>query len=139
MIYTHPVGGMGNMFFNIAALYALAKDNGDILVLTNIDYKIKSLINDGRINLDHAPIYKYFLNRFPQENFSLPRSLYTHQFEYLKIPYLNGYEYHGYFQSEKYFKHRKDEIINLFRPSDESIPIINEYRDRKSTRLNSSH
>ena len=129
MIYTHPVGGLGNMFFNIASVWALARDNGDTLVLTKINKKIENLINDGRINLDHAPIYKYFLDRIPQENYSLPRPIYNHPFEYVKIPYMNGYEYSGYFQSEKYFKHRKSDIVNLFRPADEFLPTINKYSE----------
>ena len=128
MIYTHPVGGLGNMFFNIAALYALAKDNNDELCLINIDQKIVDLINDYRWDGRHAPIFKYFLDRFPQKNM-IENYGNEHSFTYEPIQYNNERIYKGYFQCEKYFKHRKDEIVNLFRPADEFLPTINKYSD----------
>lgn len=128
MIYTHPVGGMGNMFFNIAALYTLAKDNNDDLCLINIDKKIIDLVNDYRWDGSHAPIFRYFLDRFPQMN--IPENYGSeHSFTYEPIHYINEKVYKGYFQSEKYFKHRKEEIINLFRPADIYLPKINKYSD----------
>jgi hypothetical protein len=43
--------------------------------------------------------------------------------------YQNEHEYFGYFQSEKYFKHRRNDIIKLFSPPIEFNNKINQYSD----------
>jgi hypothetical protein len=126
MIYIHPVGGLGNMLFHIASIYSLARDNNDELCLLNIDKKINELIHDGRANLDHAPAYRYLFDRFPQKNMEISNII-NWCFEYNPIIYNSEFEYIGYFQSEKYFKHRKLEIIELFKPNDSFLNDINKY------------
>lgn len=126
MIYIHPVGGLGNMFFHIASIWSLAKDNGDELCLLNVDKKINDLINDNRCDLKHAEKYKYIFNRFPQSNVNINNIL-EYQFQYVPLQYKSEYKYVGYFQSEKYFKHKRTEILNLLRNSDENFETINKY------------
>ena len=126
MIYVHPIGGMANMMFHIATIWTLAKDNNDILVLLDIDKKINNLIHDGRINLDHANDYKYLFDRFPQITNYSPNKI-GFAFEELNIPYIPNREYVGYFQSEEYFKHRRSEILELFKPAESFIGKINAY------------
>ncbi len=126
MIYIHPIGGLGNFCFHIASIWALAKDNNDVLILLDVDKKINNLINDGRINLDHANDYKYIFDRLPQINNYSPNKI-GFKFEDLNIPYIPNIEYVGYFQSEEYFKHRRTEIIDLFRPADNFLNKINSY------------
>ena len=118
---------MGNFFFHIASIWTLAKDNNDMLILLDVDKKIDNLIHDGRINLDHANDYKYIFDRFPQiKNYSTNRIGFA--FEDLNIPYIPNTEYIGYFQSEEYFKHRRSEILELFKPADSFIDKINNYK-----------
>ena len=114
------------MLFNMAAIWTLAKDNNDVLGLINIDNKINSLIHDGRINLDHANDYRYLFDRFPNVT-NNSRGKYQYSFDDSNLIYTNEFEYIGYFQSEKYFKHRREEIINLFRPADSFLDKINSY------------
>jgi hypothetical protein len=127
MIYVHPVGGLGNMFFHIASIYALAKDNGDELCLLNISNKINSLKNDERIDLKHADQYMYFLNRFKEKIGDVNKVNYP--FEFVKLQYLKEHEYVGYFQSENYFKHRRNDILKIFEPSDEILNKVNKYKN----------
>jgi len=126
MIYVYPVGGLGNMFFHIASIWALAKDNGDELCLLNFEQKIAELLNDHRCDVSHAAIYKYFLNRFPNVNKEIKLRM-IYPFEYVPLVYKKEHEYLGYFQTEKYFKHRRKEILELFKSADEFNSKINEY------------
>lgn len=125
MIYVHPVGGLGNMLFHIASIYSLAKDNDDDLCLINIDKKIADLKNDGRADMSHADVYRYIFDRFPQINGKFP--IIKYPFKYIPLEYKNNYEYEGYFQSEEYFKHKRSELLNLFRPNKQIIQIIDNY------------
>jgi len=133
MIYIYPVGGLGNMFFHIASIYTLAKDNGDDICLLNIDEKIKELdaatnITDTWSDTKHSVKYRYFLDRFPQKVGDVPQKI-THPFQYVPITYRPETRYFGYFQTEKYFKHRRNEILELFKPDDSFQEKINEYSD----------
>ena len=126
MIYIHPVGGIGNFMHHIGSIYTLSKDNNDELGLLNIDRKIYDLIHDGRANMDHANDFRYLFNRFPNINADIGNRV-SYPFEYTPLQYVNETEYIGYFQSEKYFKHRRDEIIELFKPTEEINEKVNKY------------
>jgi len=127
MIYIHPVGGLGNMFFHIASIYSLAKDNGDELCLLNIDKKIDELINDKRCNLKHANDYKFIFNRFHKTTGNKTKQQYP--FKHISLKYIKEQEYVGYFQTEEYFKHRRKEILELLKPSIEINNILEKYSD----------
>lgn len=125
MIYIHPLGGLGNILFHIASIWTLAKDNDDELCLLNIEEKIANLIKDKRCDISHARDYIYLFNRFKILNIEKPNINYN--FEYKPLMYINEHKYTGYFQSEKYFKHRRDELLELFKPPEEFNIIINKY------------
>jgi len=128
MIYVYPIGGIGNMFFHIASTWTFAKDIGDDFCLLNIDLKINDLKKDKRGDLKHADKWRYFLDRFEiKENGYV--GVVEHSFTYSPIPYKKDHKYVGYFQSEKYFKHRRDEILELFRSDDSFIDEINKYKN----------
>jgi len=126
MIYIYPIGGIGNIFFHIASIWTLAKDNNDELCLLNIDKKIINLINDTRVDIKHAAKYEYIFNRFQNKNGIINNSI-EYPFEYVPLEYKNEHEYIGYFQHEEYFMHRRKEILELFKPADEFIEQINKY------------
>ena len=132
MIYVFPIGGLGNMFFHIASIYALAKDNDDELCLLNIDRKIKEL--DAARNITttwsetkHSDEYMYIFNRFSTVNDNPPKINLINTFQYVPLEYRVGHEYWGYFQSEKFFKHRREEILRLFGPHESHYNDINKY------------
>jgi len=143
MIYINPTGGLGNALFQIASIYSLALENNDILCLLNTKKFIVDLDNDIRLKTNHAVKYNYIFNRFNQQNFA-PTDWKSNQeysipyenikfpkirlpFQYVKPEYYNEHEYVGYFQSEKYFKHRRPEILEKFKPADEFFTEINKY------------
>ena len=55
-------------------------------------------------------------------------------FGYSELPLSDNVLLSGYFQTEKYFKHRRDEIIELFRPTEEQLTYIwGKYGNLKNT------
>jgi hypothetical protein len=127
MIYIYPIGGLGNMIFHIAAIWTLAKDNNDELCLLNVDQKIESLIRYA-VPVKHAHKYKYIFDRFPQKNYG-SFNVVNYPFPYTPVKYQKDYQYVGFFQCEKYFKHRRDEILELLKPTDEIDTKVKEYSD----------
>lgn len=127
MIYIYPIGGLGNMLFHIASIWVLAKDNDNELCLLDIDTKIINLINDTRCSLSHADKYNYIFKRFAHKSNTTNNSI-LYPFNYVPLTYYSECEYLGYFQSEKYFKHRRTEILELFKPADEFIDEIEKYK-----------
>jgi hypothetical protein len=115
------MGGLGNQMFQIATAYALSKD-------------LKTIFPKSYRNLDcgfdfdgcYTPLQghtsaKYKNNFF--KNFKLLETKPYHDFQepsfsYTEIPlvptYGGGLTLKGYFQSEKYFKNYRDELIKLF-------------------------
>jgi len=133
MIFIRSNGALGNMFFHIAAIWTLAKDNGDEMYIIDKKEKIKELINDKRCEMSHAENYKYLLDRFgslitnPWKTKFL--KIIDSPFTYSPLEYKNGYFYRGYYQSEKWFSHRREEIIKLFHADKSFLPKINKYSE----------
>lgn len=122
MIYINAIGGLGNIFFQIASIWSLAKDNGNELCLLNVDRVNANLKNLKRSELN------YIFNRFPHKNTGSINVL-QYPFRYTRLLHYNESEYIGFFQSEKYFKHRRSEILELFKPAEEFNIKINKYKD----------
>jgi len=127
MIYSSPVGGLGNILFQIAALWTLAKDNNDELCLLDIDNRLQGLINYA-VPVKHAFEYKYILNRLPQSDKGC-LGVIQHPFTFAPIKYMKDIQYVGFFQCENYFKHRRNEILELYKPTDEINTEVNKYSD----------
>ena len=127
MIYSSPVGGFGNILFQLAALWTLAKDNNDELCLLDIDNRLQGLINYA-VPVKHAFEYKYILNRLPQSDKGC-LGVIQHPFTFTPIKYMKDIQYVGFFQCENYFKHRRNEILELYKPTDEISDRVNKYSD----------
>jgi len=120
-------GGLGNYMFQIATTISLAIDNKDkyefyIIGTTKVHQHIitymGSIFSDVNI-LDTSP-KQYNVYHEPE-------------FSYNKIPYQNDLLLCGYFQSEKYFKHNQNEIIDLFSPThNELVYIYGKYGNKLS-------
>jgi len=108
MITSNLVGGLGNYMFQIATTFSLALDNND-----EIMYKI-----DDNVRI-HKHLTTYFSNIFRKINFSdndlVISEIYEEPyFHYKKLEYKTNLRLNGYYQSEKYFLHNKEEVSNLF-------------------------
>ena len=115
-LYSHNVNnGLGNLLFTLASGYAASKTYGRELYSTKpngySEYK-DNILRNIRLT-DKTPN-----NSYVEESFS-----------YNKIPNVDAIE--GYFQSEKYFKEYRKEILNLFSISDNT----KEYIDSKYKKL----
>jgi hypothetical protein len=124
MITAHLQGGMGNQMFQISTAVALARRNNDIAVFDP---------SSRYLPLQSRQCYKcdpYEENVFRNINFSKIESisnLYREpKFSYSEILYIKNMMLHGYFQSEKYFVDFKEDIIDLFAPSEKNNKYIDE-------------
>lgn len=122
MITSNLVGGLGNYLFQIATTYSLSIDNDDYMVYN---------INDNtRI---HNHISTYIKNIFRKINFknnvlSITNNYEEPFFHYKPIDYKSNLRLNGYFQSEKYFIHNREKILNLFEIDDDTKDyLINKY------------
>ncbi len=103
-------GGVGARMFQIATTYALALDNGDECAFN---------FSMGSMSQDH-PLLTYRDNVYAKlkdlpSNWK-PEAFYQERrFDYDPIPYSRNLLIRGYFTSERYFSHRRKEIIELFR------------------------
>ncbi len=114
-------GQFGNQLFQIAAAYAHSLDN-------NLALTIPNLVKKTEFNIPFNA-EKVFLSRIASYDVASPGFKWTEKdFSYSKIPPLRELEMRGYFQSEKYFKHRRDEILQLFAaPSGLNELILSKY------------
>tara|TARA_R100000908_G_scaffold3847_1_gene1857 strand:+ start:3787 stop:4572 length:786 start_codon:yes stop_codon:yes gene_type:complete len=111
MIYVSLKGRMCNQMFQMAAAKALSLDN-------NADFVCSSYTSG--ISPTNSETTKYRMTIFEDIKFeSFPKTgLTVHHgspdFSYEKINYTSNICLDGYYQSEKYFVHRKAEIKDMF-------------------------
>lgn len=113
------MGQLGNQLFIIAATISLALDHGaeplfpDLTTTQreNIPVNREQIFSLIPLNMNLAP---FPLNYCYQEPY----------FHYAKIPYQPNMKLFGYFQSEKYFIHQKEKILQLFSPSKQIIDYL---------------
>lgn len=115
-------GQFGNQLFEIATAYAYSLDNNLILTVPDLQGKQRDNILNNAKELFFSRINAYDLPRPPVRIWREPT------FNYSPIPSAANIELHGYFQSEKYFKHRKEELLKLFAaPEGYNEKILNKY------------
>ena len=117
MISTFLQGGLGNYMFQISVAYSLSLDfNFECSFISDNAIKVHKNINEYKKNIfknvsfiDHHN----FLNIYNEPFFG-----------YNKINIVDNTLLVGYFQSEKYILHNRDEIIKLFQPSENDLKYI---------------
>lgn len=103
-------GGIGARMFQIAATYALALDNNDECAFD---------LNAGSISQDHET--SEYRDNILKNVKSLPQGWVAkfyypeRRHDYDPIPYHANMMLRGFFTSEKYFAHRRKEVIELFK------------------------
>lgn len=116
VVTTFMAGGLGNMMFQVAASYAVARQLG---------YKV--VLNPNHVGTLHRPVQDYkssVFSRVPIAEGSKVFSRVTDEgFTYspLQVPEGENIILDGYFQSPKYFQNYEDEIRNLFAPTEEVL------------------
>lgn len=111
-------GQLGNNFFQVAAACALAWDNDADIYFPDWN--------------SNAPVYQHVFFRFSN---SLPPNPIEYVwnepiYSYQHIPYQPNMQIFGYFQSEKYFAHHRERLLELFAPRPDDLTYIQEkYND----------
>lgn len=121
MITCNLKGGLGNMMFQVAAIKSLAKDNGVLAYFHNAP-DMMSYLNSLPPAAGYAlEYYKIFKNFDWMENHtrSIMGPCVSVPFKYVQnLQFRDGNCYDGFFQSEKYFAHNRQYVLNLFDFSD---------------------
>lgn len=115
MVTSELMGGLGNQMFQMSAAISLAIDNNDDFCFD---------IYKHRIGLQGRNAVSYEDNVFKKINSGNVGlcSLYKEPiFNYSRIPYVKNIKLIGYFQSEKYFSHNKETILDIFSPEKDKI------------------
>ena len=114
MISAEIAGRLGNQMFIIAAAHSLAVDNNDQAVFP------KSIICATPLTESETKLHRNTILRNVQytNDLSFIENLYVEppNHGYAKIDYKPNSYLRGYFQSEKYFKHNREHILELFSP-----------------------
>lgn len=110
------MGQLGNQLFIIAATVSLALDHKATAVFPEL-----ATSNEFNIPTNYKRLFSHL-------NVSNPKRIkyiyYEPHHHFAAIPYHPNMKLIGYFQSEKYFIHHKQEILDLFTPSHEIINYL---------------
>lgn len=110
MIYCKLKGGLGNMLFQIAATISISIDNGFEYSFINVKNNIQTL---ETINNRDT---KNYLNLFNKLNLNFDEitniDFVEYPFNYKNIKISDNVIIDGYFQSQKYFNHNRENILN---------------------------
>ncbi|MES2199481.1 MAG: alpha-1,2-fucosyltransferase [Chlamydiota bacterium] len=107
------MGQLGNQFFQIAAAYTYALDHNLLLTIPDLQNNHSNNISYNAKRLFLHKIATYSPASAPEKHWNEP------SFNYTKIPSCSKISLYGYFQSEKYFKHKRNEILELLAPPSE--------------------
>ena len=115
------LAGLGNQIFTVATTLALAIDNEDEAIFPDLHDR----------DWYGSYVDNIFRNLKIGKNKSFIQSTYREiNWKYNEIPYSKNLCLVGYFQSEKYFKHRRKEILQTFSiPDDIYKHIFLKYSD----------
>jgi hypothetical protein len=138
MIYCNLKGGLGNMLFQIAATKSIAIDTNNDCSFPNLISHLQYLDLDGfyNPNLKHSHEYMELFKNLKTVPITEYVYLEEYPFEYIETQITkNNTLINGFFQSEKYFKHNRKEILEYldfsFIPKDyisEKYSFINNKR-----------
>ncbi len=134
-ITVYLMGGLGNQLFMIFAGFSYAIDNGIGFALHSLREKTMS----------NTRTYWNTLLECFKDNVQLHHSLISYEekyFEYVPIPDNmkdGNHMIHGYFQSDKYFRHNYEKIIEFMGLRDKIATVRREYSHLSSKKTIAVH
>jgi hypothetical protein len=143
MIFCNLKGGLGNMLFQIAASVSISIDKNTDCSFPNLEEHLNYMNLDSIHNpkLNHAFEYRNILSKCLTKK---P----TEYLETIKYPFTfsnietksDSFFIDGFFQSEKYFSHNRNKIIEFLKcPSDINKIILDKYSDLLNLKSTSIH
>ena len=141
MIYCNLKGGLGNMLFQIAAAKSFAIDNETDCSFPNLDRHLGYLNSEKTYNpsLSHSFEYRDIFKNLTCTPSDTPITI-TFPLHYSKLKFpSDNLIVDGFFQSEKYFKHNREEIIGYLNFNDIKDIISEKYGDILNQRTTSIH
>lgn len=114
MIYCNLKGGLGNMLFQVASTISFASDNKTNFCFPNMIDHINYLNGETTHNKDlkHGMEYLQIFKNLDISNMIGRPEYVEYPFEYVEIPFKQqDVLVDGYFQSEKYFNHNRESIL----------------------------
>ena len=142
MIYINLKGGLGNMFFQIAAAKSISIDNHTECSFPNLDSHLHYLNSDTTYNpsLNYSGEYMDLLINLEVIP-TTTNNVVKYPFNFVQLPpFDTDVIIDGFFQSEKYFVHNRQSIIDFIKPTSKIINIINEkYSDIVNGNTTSIH
>ena len=122
MISCEVMGRLGNQMFCIAATHSMALDNNDVAVFPHTITGITP--TEREVKLHRKTVLrklKYVDNLSFIEHVHVEPQNHT----YSPIEYKKNLFLRGYFQSEKYFKHNRKQILEFFEPLEQIDNFLN--------------
>lgn len=113
------IGQFGNQLFIIAAATSLALDNGAEAIFPDLVGTTDPVFN---IPLNYEKVFFHLNTAKPAQD--IEYYFRENGFHYTPIPYKPNMYLFGFFQSEKYFVNHKNEILQLFAPSQEIVTYL---------------
>jgi hypothetical protein len=133
------LGRLGNQMFEVATAYSLALDYN-----TNIQFSLENGIYNS-INGESAPPTRYRNNIFRHlkfvdklENYDTWKEK-SYEYEQITYDFSKNLLINGYFQNERYFKHNRDLILDLYKPTEDITNYITEKYGHLLTKSVSVH
>jgi hypothetical protein len=117
MIYCNLKGGLCNMLFQIAATKSLSIDNNTYCSFPNLISHLNYLNSDDLFNpkLKHSLEYLNLFDKLDHSTIQQNVRVLNFPFEYIEIGKIEeDVLIDGFFQSEKYFKHNRQSILDMF-------------------------
>lgn len=123
-------GQLGNQLFEIATAYAYALDH-------NLTLTIPDLKKNSEYNIPHNAKILFLPKISAEPPKKQARQIWKEpDFCYTPIPSYKNVELNGWFQSEKYFAHRRKELLDLFKaPEGMNYRILERYPFLSSNQL----
>ena len=115
---------LGNNFFQVATTYAVAWDHGATPIFPGMLQRVDQPDNPQNTPLNYFHVF--FRCNISNPSRPISKNWEEPSFSYHSIPYQPNMKLWGYFQSEKYFAHHRDRLLELFSPHPEDLFYMKE-------------
>jgi hypothetical protein len=140
MIYCYLKGGLGNMLFQISATKSIAIDNNTDCSFPNLNSQLHLINSDSVYNpkIKHGLEYKTLLSNL-QTTTPTTSTVRNYPFHYIESPKTDNIIIDGFFQSEKYFVHNKDSILEFLNFKEIEKIVTSKYNTLLNDRTTAIH